>query len=57
MIHVPELDIDILKQSLLQLVEKHDALRLYYPKKEDGYFQEYRGEAIPPDLSILDRRD
>ncbi|RMZ58232.1 amino acid adenylation domain-containing protein [Chryseobacterium nematophagum] len=56
MIHVPELDIDILKQSLLQLVEKHDALRLYYPKKEDGYFQEYRGEAIP-DLSILDRRD
>ncbi|CAA7392461.1 non-ribosomal peptide synthetase [Chryseobacterium fistulae] len=32
MIHVPELDIDVLKQSLLQLVEKHDALRLYYPK-------------------------
>ncbi|WP_162034235.1 non-ribosomal peptide synthetase, partial [Chryseobacterium potabilaquae] len=57
MIHVPELDIDILKQSLLQLVEKHDALRLYYPKTEHGYLQEYRKEAISPDLSILDRRD
>ncbi|RMZ58567.1 amino acid adenylation domain-containing protein [Chryseobacterium nematophagum] len=56
MIHVPELDIDILKQSLLQLVEKHDALRLYYPKKEDGYLQEYRKEAFFPSLSILDRR-
>ncbi|WP_162033759.1 non-ribosomal peptide synthetase, partial [Chryseobacterium potabilaquae] len=57
MIHVPELDIDILKQSLLQLVEKHDALRLYYSKTKHGYLQEYRKEAISPDLSILDRRD
>ncbi|RMZ58223.1 hypothetical protein D1632_11365 [Chryseobacterium nematophagum] len=57
MIHVPELDIDILKQSLLHLVEKHDALRLYYPKTEHGYLQEYRKEALSPDLSILDRRD
>ncbi|RNA62635.1 amino acid adenylation domain-containing protein [Chryseobacterium nematophagum] len=57
MIHVPELDIDILKQSLLQLVEKHDALRLYYPKTEHGYLQEYRKESFFPSLRILDRRE
>ncbi|RNA62698.1 amino acid adenylation domain-containing protein [Chryseobacterium nematophagum] len=56
MIHVPELDIDILKQSLLQLVDKHDALRLYYPKTEHGYLQEYRKESFFPSLRILDRR-
>ncbi|CAA7392604.1 non-ribosomal peptide synthetase [Chryseobacterium fistulae] len=57
MIHVPELDIDVLKQSLLQLVDKHDALRLYYPKTEHGYFQKYRKEIRFPSLRILDRRD
>ncbi|WP_228454113.1 condensation domain-containing protein, partial [Chryseobacterium fistulae] len=57
MIHVPELDIDILKQSLLQLVDKHDALRLYYPKTEHGYLQQYRKEITPPSLRVLDRRD
>lgn len=55
LINVPELDENILKQSLSLLLERHDALRMYYIRTDSGYIQKYKEEVITPPISILDR--
>ena len=48
MIRVPDLNTDILKQSISLLAQQHDALRFTYKKENDGYQQFYRKEIEIP---------
>ncbi|MDN3695557.1 condensation domain-containing protein [Chryseobacterium tructae] len=41
LIRVPELDTGLLEQSIRLLIEKHDAFRMYYPKENNTYTQQY----------------
>ncbi|WP_050021261.1 non-ribosomal peptide synthetase [Chryseobacterium sp. P1-3] len=54
LITVPELNPEVLKQSIKLLIEKHDAFRIYYPKENNAYTQQYGTEYIPEikDLDI-----
>ncbi|RMZ60264.1 amino acid adenylation domain-containing protein [Chryseobacterium nematophagum] len=53
LINVPELDLEVLKQSLVVLIEKHDVLRMSYPNIDGRYVQHYGGLFVPP-ISLLD---
>jgi len=55
LINVPELDENILKQSISFLLERHDALRMYYLKTDRGYIQKYSERVVVPPISILDQ--
>ncbi|PNW15244.1 hypothetical protein C1637_02115, partial [Chryseobacterium lactis] len=53
-IKVPELNPELLRHSVQLLIEKHDAFRIYYPKENQVYTQQYGTETIPEinDLNI-----
>ncbi|UHO38304.1 amino acid adenylation domain-containing protein [Chryseobacterium capnotolerans] len=54
LITVPELNTELLKQSIKLLIQKHDAFRMFYPKENNTYTQQYGIEYIPEikDLDI-----
>ncbi|REC41714.1 non-ribosomal peptide synthetase, partial [Chryseobacterium pennipullorum] len=53
LIHVPELDKELLEKSVRILIEKHDAFRINYPNENGVYSQQYALEAIP-EINDLD---
>nr|WP_260232358.1 non-ribosomal peptide synthetase [Chryseobacterium lactis] len=54
LIHVPQLNPEYLERAIQLLVERHDAFRLYYPKTEGRYGQEYRENTSYQEISFLD---
>ncbi|REC69945.1 hypothetical protein DRF57_22760, partial [Chryseobacterium rhizosphaerae] len=53
LIKVPELSTELLEESVRLLIEIHDAFRIYYPKENGTYTQQYGIERIS-DIKYLD---
>jgi len=54
-IETPELDVELLRISVIKLVEWHDAFRLRYRKNNDGNIEQYyTEETAAPELKLAD---
>ncbi|KFF74865.1 hypothetical protein HX13_12835 [Chryseobacterium sp. P1-3] len=54
LVNVPELNKELLEESIQYLIERHDAFRLKFEKSNNGYIQMYGNTQIFPSLKQLD---
>ncbi|WP_347220316.1 amino acid adenylation domain-containing protein, partial [Chryseobacterium sp.] len=54
LVNVPQLDKELLEESIRYLVERHDAFRLKFERSNNKYIQTYGNTQIFPSLQYLD---